>query len=195
MVRSFAFAALAVSLAASTPAAAAVVVWTVNGDFTVAPPASGPVPSLTAFSVRSFSKGVVVSAGTLSGTFTTDEEGGVTSLVGVDLKVSASGDFQAKTFDLGDVDWYSPSQTLRVTDGDFQLEIDFAPGFDPALMQGVALGGWDYDPTDGAGSRMLAGFATPAAAVPEPYAWTLLIGGFGLAGAALRRRRFTSHPA
>ncbi|HET6969521.1 MAG TPA: PEPxxWA-CTERM sorting domain-containing protein [Phenylobacterium sp.] len=29
----------------------------------------------------------------------------------------------------------------------------------------------------------------PAGAVPEPAAWALMIGGFGLAGAALRRRR------
>ncbi|MDZ4373254.1 MAG: PEPxxWA-CTERM sorting domain-containing protein [Phenylobacterium sp.] len=30
---------------------------------------------------------------------------------------------------------------------------------------------------------------TPVGAVPEPSAWALMIGGFGLAGAALRRRR------
>ncbi|WP_293903926.1 PEPxxWA-CTERM sorting domain-containing protein [Phenylobacterium sp.] len=30
---------------------------------------------------------------------------------------------------------------------------------------------------------------SPAAAVPEPAAWTLMIGGFGLAGVALRQRR------
>lgn len=32
----------------------------------------------------------------------------------------------------------------------------------------------------------------PTAAVPEPAAWSLMIGGFGLAGAALRRRRATA---
>ena len=42
--------------------------------------------------------------------------------------------------------------------------------------------------------RMLGEFnwdivETPTAAVPEPGTWALMIGGFGLAGAALRRRR------
>jgi hypothetical protein len=32
-------------------------------------------------------------------------------------------------------------------------------------------------------------FGVPSGSVPEPAAWTLLIGGFGFAGAALRRRR------
>ncbi len=32
-------------------------------------------------------------------------------------------------------------------------------------------------------------FADPGPGVPEPAAWALMIGGFGLAGAALRRRR------
>lgn len=33
----------------------------------------------------------------------------------------------------------------------------------------------------------------PTGGVPEPSAWTLMIGGLGLAGAALRRRRASSH--
>ncbi len=33
------------------------------------------------------------------------------------------------------------------------------------------------------------GFLAPAAAVPEPATWAMMIGGFAFAGAAMRRRR------
>jgi hypothetical protein len=35
------------------------------------------------------------------------------------------------------------------------------------------------------------GSATPGPAVPEPASWVMLIAGFGLTGAAMRRRRST----
>jgi hypothetical protein len=44
-----------------------------------------------------------------------------------------------------------------------------------------------YFVLDGVDATLTA--ATPPVAVPEPSAWALMIGGFGLAGAALRRRR------
>lgn len=43
--------------------------------------------------------------------------------------------------------------------------------------------------SDGAGNVAPAGFVPPPGAVPEPAAWALLITGFGLTGAAARRRR------
>ena len=36
---------------------------------------------------------------------------------------------------------------------------------------------------------------TPMAAVPEPATWAMMLGGFGLAGGALRRRKFRLAPA
>jgi len=48
---------------------------------------------------------------------------------------------------------------------------DWTVGIDRAQLDNVALS------------------ARPTAAVPEPAAWALMIGGFGLAGSALRRRR------
>lgn len=47
---------------------------------------------------------------------------------------------------------------------------------------------WDSNNFDNTGS-VLAAVTT---AVPEPAAWTLMIGGFGLAGAMLRLRRATT---
>ncbi|MET0307973.1 MAG: PEPxxWA-CTERM sorting domain-containing protein [Sphingomonas sp.] len=51
--------------------------------------------------------------------------------------------------------------------------------------------GSDCQPTGHAGYVYLDGFGavTPPGGVPEPSAWAMMIGGFGLAGAALRRRR------
>jgi hypothetical protein len=43
----------------------------------------------------------------------------------------------------------------------------------------------------------VCGVASPCAVpgVPEPASWALLIVGFGLTGAVMRRRRMTAHPA
>ena len=49
-------------------------------------------------------------------------------------------------------------------------------GYDAGLYDNLAIGTYD----------------APSAAVPEPAAWALMISGFGLAGAALRRRRAVS---
>jgi len=51
--------------------------------------------------------------------------------------------------------------------------------------------GSDCQPTGHAGYVYLDGFGaiTPPGGVPEPSAWAMLIGGFGFAGAAIRRRR------
>jgi len=53
--------------------------------------------------------------------------------------------------------------------------------------------GSDCQPTGHAGYVYLDGFGavTPPGGVPEPSAWAMLIGGFGLAGATMRRRRAT----
>lgn len=62
-------------------------------------------------------------------------------------------------------------------------------GAETALLAGL-LAGQAYFTlhTSTFPSGEIAGFLTPAA-VPEPATWALLIAGFGLAGASLRRRR------
>lgn len=57
----------------------------------------------------------------------------------------------------------------------------------------VGLGGWTNAGSLDLGIRLLGEGGDPVglgplASVPEPAAWTFMIGGFGLAGAALRRR-------
>lgn len=52
----------------------------------------------------------------------------------------------------------------------------------PALLTGA----WDFTEYYGPGNYNLT---AAAAAVPEPATWAMLIGGFALAGAAMRRRR------
>ena len=52
-------------------------------------------------------------------------------------------------------------------------------------LAGVAFGGTTYAPVK-------ITVDSVAAAVPEPAAWALMIGGFGMAGAMFRRRRALS---
>jgi len=62
----------------------------------------------------------------------------------------------------------------------------------PAWDTGVlTLFYWDTETSDNTGSVAVS-IATPETIVPEPTAWSLMITGFGLAGAVLRRRRSLS---
>lgn len=58
----------------------------------------------------------------------------------------------------------------------------------------VTGAGWQGGSDEGFGLDSVVltynGVRPTAPGIPEPSTWTLLIGGFGLAGAALRRRRF-----
>jgi len=82
--------------------------------------------------------------------------------------------------------------------GDF-FEVAIIPSIDPRLDQPIALSGADFDPALNLGDVVL-GFAGAGVlranfvvdsirldAVPEPATWSLLIGGFGMVGSALRR--------
>ncbi len=50
---------------------------------------------------------------------------------------------------------------------------------------------WNTDRLDGKGMSHIVFFGDPAPAIPEPATWAMMIGGFGLIGAAARRRRTT----
>jgi len=68
---------------------------------------------------------------------------------------------------------------------------DFSTTFTLAAPTTVAFTLQDYYVPDNAGGVSLdvQPFATSTPGVPEPAAWTLMIGGFGLTGGAMRRRR------
>jgi hypothetical protein len=85
--------------------------------------------------------------------------------------------------------------------------MDDAPGAGDLAVRGYAfeIGEFGYDLYQGwgyagafdlaslriwtEGELIVGNIASEAAPVPEPAAWALMIAGFGLAGAALRRRR------
>lgn len=59
-------------------------------------------------------------------------------------------------------------------------------GYGESYLQMYANGKWN-DAQNYSGLSFIVEF-DPSAAVPEPATWALMIGGFGLAGAAMRRR-------
>lgn len=73
----------------------------------------------------------------------------------------------------GFLTWYNPVQQITAADGS-TFTVEFVD------LVGVAFGGTTYAPVK---------ITVDSVAVPEPATWALMIGGFGLAGAALRRRR------
>ena len=72
----------------------------------------------------------------------------------------------------GKIDWFSNSQTVTAANG-----TEFTVVFDD--LKGLQLGS----------SKELSARITLDSVVPEPASWALMIGGFGMAGATLRRRR------
>jgi len=77
-------------------------------------------------------------------------------------------------------DFYG-SSTLLVTDGpQLYSGSEFAPTF--------LLGTYALTQYQGSGTYTLTIADAAAGAVPEPATWAMMIGGFGLVGAAMRRR-------
>ena len=182
-------AALAISLAAAAPASAATV-WTVEGVF--AP--RQQVPSLVASDVGR-QAAVAANGGELSGMFVTEEDENGMRVLEVNLTTSAYGAFQSFTYDDNEmIDDDRLPQYFRLTvpvgGMTYQLQLQFDPGLGSNPGKTFAFSGWEHQEFPGSGNRMLTGFATAneVSAAPEPGAWALMVAGFGLAGAALRRR-------
>ena len=78
---------------------------------------------------------------------------------------------------------YDPAQVFAVNGGRVTLRISQSFGYD-------VVGGPSFGPERLGGVNL-----APAAAVPEPATWALLLTGFGAVGSALRRRRPLAVPA
>jgi hypothetical protein len=132
--------------------------------------------------------------GTLTGTFTTNDA--ITQVTAINLTSSSDGAYEGFTYDnIANVDSQRAPNSFRLTvllpGHTNQLQLVFSPALTKA---GSSIGGNSFEHQDyqGSGNRHLTGsvsLATAAGAVPEPSAWMLMIGGFGLAGATLRLRR------
>lgn len=95
------------------------------------------------------------------------------------VNVTFFGDFgtETRTFDLGNGNnWFS----ARTSGGDLITAVSFdTSGSGVDDIRQVRLGA-------------IAGVTPPPPAVPEPATWAMMLGGFGLLGAAVRRRGKTA---
>ena len=133
--------------------------------------------------------------GTLTGTFATNDA--ITQVTAIDLTSTSNGFYQGFNYnDVSKVDWQGLATGFRLTvalpgSHTDQLQLAFAPAL---TASGGTIGGNSFEHQDflGSGNRHLSGTVTLAtAAIPEPATWLMMISGFGLAGAGLRRRRRT----
>lgn len=134
----------------------------------------------------------LVDGGTLTGTFTTSDD--LSRLLDFSITSSANsgwpyGNFPGVTYNFGDatsID-YTSARGFRAMFGTGYLDIYSALPISPtgstALAQTTAE-------TFEKQTRYLTGgsISAVAAAVPEPATWALMILGFGLVGAAMRKR-------
>jgi len=135
-----------------------------------------------------FEQGGYTDGATASGQFTgmdLDFDGAINSLMGevTDFKVTFSGNSVVNAFTLTTADliglYYSPAkfQILTASSPQFLLNSDNGPCA-PLCSAIIAASGIDFT------------VQVPSiSAVPEPATWALMILGFGLVGAAMRRRR------
>jgi hypothetical protein len=78
--------------------------------------------------------------------------------------------------------------------GDFTLNNNWLGSFGDQVAVGANfVGDANFDPGEAfALNRTAATFAAASAAVPEPASWALMLGGFGLVGGVMRRRRMAA---
>ena len=164
-------AAMARTLIASAPAQAVTLNWTLQGV--------------------QFNDG-----GTASGTFSTDSTSG--NLISFNIATTAGSTLAGAIYDpatsfiFGD-NFYSANSFLLATTTPFAkpyLNLSFANpltsgGVNMLNLGGILAGSWECMNCSPI-RNVTAGYATT---VPEPASWALMIAGFGLTGAAMRRRR------
>ena len=131
--------------------------------------------------------------GTLTGTFTTNDA--LTSLVGINITASAGtygpGVFSAFTYNNASLaDWVSlPTQGFRISTPGYAQQLLL--NFFPLTGTGANLLNSSYEYQLNGGPRAVTGgrAVLQVSAVPEPATWAMMITGFGLVGAMVRRAR------
>ena len=124
-----------------------------------------------------------------TGSFTLRETGGAYTLT------AFSGTYRTDVFNLGNTGLFQipPNEVIiGGTDDGGPLSVtgniaDFSMDFD-AVTKGPGAANFNYVSYAGGGGLPTVSYAY-AVAAPEPASWGLLILGFGVAGAALKRRR------
>lgn len=76
---------------------------------------------------------------------------------------------------------------LQAVSTAFGVYLDYSDGFNTAAQSNDGGTTW-MNHYEGAAYGLAVSLSGDAAAVPEPASWALLIAGFGLVGAAMRRR-------
>lgn len=185
MMKALAIAALAVTGAVAMPASAATCVGNTctftpgDAEFTTAGDVTPPITGSVAARIGRTAVG--------AGTFTD-----IYAFI-VDVDGFGSGSFSTSlSGDNTDIDFLSATIngiTVPITGQFSDVEfagLSFVPITAGTLNQLVI----NYT-SNGLGSYGGNLTFTPAAAIPEPAAWAMMIGGFGVVGATMRRRRTT----
>ena len=129
--------------------------------------------------------------GTLTGSFMTNDA--LTQLLSVDITASAGSyggfAYAAITYNsIANANWVSlPTQGFQITDagGAQQLRLNLQP---LTATGGTITSPNSYEYQNIAGSRSILSGRVVQAPVPEPATWAMMIGGFALVGASMRRK-------
>ncbi len=133
----------------------------------------------------------LVDGGTLSGSFTTSDD--LATLIGFSITSSTNngwpyGNFTGTTYTLGNATslFWNATQGLSATFPKAKLNLFFNS---PLTSTGTALNQTTSETQKGYNRYLTSGSVSAVAgAVPEPATWAMMIAGFGLVGAAMRRR-------
>ena len=136
----------------------------------------------------------LVDGGTLSGSFTTSDD--LATLIGFSISSSTNngwpyGNYTGTTYTLGDATsvFWTSAQGLAASFAGGTLHLYFES---PLTALGAKLDQTTSETQKGVGTRWTTSGGVSgvvAGGVPEPATWAMMIAGFGLVGAAMRRRK------
>ncbi len=178
---------VATFLVASTPAASATITFDTSPQYTCGAQVTAGLIFNSGFCLGVWPSNPVSSNGTPAliygfGSMTIDQFGG--------------GSFHLQSF-LAGISWYSAASTAEINYL-FDLTGGGTSSGSFTIGQGFQNYTFDVDITHAVFSGLADGYVavdnvvadfTPAPGVPEPASWAMMIGGMGVVGGAMRRRR------